>query len=301
MKSYEFTGKTVEKAEELGLKTLGKNREDVDIQVVSLGGFLRKAKIIIKVEDEKPKTFVKTTGDTALNLKPIEEKTEKVDEKAESVEELNFVETKEEKLEENKENVEKTAKNEQKIEKNTQKTEKTNKNNKNDYVVPTPEELEEKRRKFAEKHFANNTTSVDFVKGLLEVLNINAAVTLEETRESSNIVIETEDAGKVIGYRGDSISAIQYLANVIEEDANKNAKRVTVDCADYRKRREENLRSLAIKVAGRVSETGKAQKLEPMTAYERRIIHTELQNYPTVETHSEGAEPFRRIVVTKKK
>ena len=132
-------------------------------------------------------------------------------------------------------------------------------------------------------------------------MKISGTVTLEETKDASEILIETEDAGKVIGYRGDSISAIQYLANIIECNKNPHAKRVVVDSGDYKQKREQSLRALAIRIAGKVSETGRAQKLEPMTAYERRIVHTELQNYPSVETHSEGVEPFRRIVVTKKK
>ena len=76
---------------------------------------------------------------------------------------------------------------------------------------------------------------------------------------------------------------------------------VVVDAGDYKQRREESLRALAIKVAGKVETTGRPYKLDPMNAFERRIVHTELHNYASVETHSEGVEPFRRIIVTKKK
>ena len=131
-------------------------------------------------------------------------------------------------------------------------------------------------------------------------MNVTGAVSLEEKRDASEVMIETEDAGKVIGHRGEGLSAIQYLANIIETANNKNAKRVVVDAGDYKQRREESLRALAIKVAGKVEATGRPYKLDPMNAFERRIVHTELHNYASVETHSEGVEPFRRIIVTKK-
>ena len=135
----------------------------------------------------------------------------------------------------------------------------------------------------------------------MPLLKIDGKVMLEEKKDNSYILIETEDAGRVIGYKGDSLAGIQYLANIIESNKNPNAKRVVIDSGNYRQKREESLRNLAIRIAGKVSETGRAQRLEPMDAFERRIVHTELQNYPSVETHSEGVEPFRRIVITKKK
>ena len=146
----------------------------------------------------------------------------------------------------------------------------------------------------------NNETSRDFIAGLMSAMNLTANVELKETKDNSQITIEIEDAGAVIGYRGECLSSIQYLANVIEQKHNRNAKRVVVDAGDYKKRREQQLRDLAIKVAGKVEATGRPHKFEPMNAYERRIIHTELQNYSAVDTHSEGVEPHRRLVVTKK-
>ena len=299
MRSYEFTAKTVEKAIKEGLETLGKNQEDVDIEIVSEGGFFKKAKVIIKIEDE-----IKPIKKEVEELKNEPKQEEVITEKEEVETPAEAFET-EEKVEEEKEEsepvefIEKTTEEKKSEEKPENKAKKKKKSN--EYVIPTAEELAEKRRKFAEKHFENNQTSVEFIEGLLKVLKIDGNVTLEETKDASEILIETEDAGKIIGYRGDSISAIQYLANIIEGNKNPHAKRVAVDSGDYKQKREQSLRALAIRIAGKVSETGRAYKLEPMTAYERRIVHTELQNYPSVETHSEGVEPFRRIVVTKKK
>ncbi len=309
MKSYEFTAKTVEKAIKLGLETLGKNQEDVDIQIINEGGFLKKAKVVIKVEDEPVKTFVQ-----AVKEEPKKEPEQQVEEFVEPEEN---VEQNEQQVEEEKvETIEKPTVLEEEpkqeiydandVKPDVKEIEKpkhieNKQKNKYDYVVPTQEELEEKRRIFAETHFENNQTSVEFVDGLLKVLKIDAQVTLEEKKDNSYIVIETENAGRVIGYKGDSLAGIQYLANIIESNKNPNAKRVVIDCGNYKEKREETLRAIAIKVAGKVGETGRTQKLAPMDAYERRIVHTELQNYPSVETHSEGVEPYRYIVVTKKR
>ena len=300
MRSYEFTAKTVEKAIKQGLETLGKKQEDVDIQIISEGGFLKKAKVIIKIEDEPIKTFVKkaeTPEKPKTEVLTTEPKVENKSEVVEMKHELNDVKKD---VEPAKVETKETLK-EEKVEKKAEPKQEKNKKSKHEYVVPTQEELDEKRRKFAETHFENNQTSVEFVEGLLKVLNVDATVTLEEKKDNSYILIETENAGKIIGYKGDSLSGIQYLANIIESNQNPNAKRVVIDSGNYRQKREESLRALAIKIAGRVEETGRAQKLEPMEAFERRIVHTELQNYPSVETHSEGVEPYRYIVVTKKK
>lgn len=317
MRSYEFSAKTVDKAIKEGLETLGKKQEDVDIKIISEGGFLKKAKIVINIEDESDFNTSFTRKDDVkkeeLNVeeKPLQEGKEETA-KEENVENLekkyeNVEESRDKQEVENKKTEVEVAFEETIVETTTVIEEKPeeNKNNKKGkkpkYEVPTQEELEEKRRKFAEKHFENNQTSVEFVQGLVDAMKLDAKVSLEEKRDSSNILIETEDAGKVIGYRGDCLSAIQYLANIVEGNVNPNAKRVVVDSGDYKQKREDVLRNLAIRVASKVESTGRPYKLEPMNAFERRIVHTELQNYPSVETHSEGIEPHRRIVVTRKK
>ena len=309
MKSFEFTGKTIEKAIKLGLETLNKTQDEVDIQILSEGGLFKKAKVVIKFEDQEVKNFKENVEEPKIEEK-VEEKQEQPkpakEEKAE-VERVEEEPKKEEVVENKTEKVEeenKSAEIKSVSDKDHIKQEKKavfEKKRNNDYVIPTQEELEEKRRKFAETHFENNQTSVEFVEGLLPLLKIDGKVMLEEKKDNSYILIETEDAGRVIGYKGDSLAGIQYLANIIESNKNPNAKRVVIDSGNYKQKREESLRNLAIRIAGKVSETGRAQRLEPMDAFERRIVHTELQNYPSVETHSEGVEPFRRIVITKKK
>ena len=303
MKSFEFTGKTFQQAIDKGLAELGKKQEEVDIQILSEGGFFKKAKVVISFEDEILKTnFVKKEVEKPkIQEEKVEEKETKSEPKVfEAVihDEATYpnnnekptviVDKKQSDINADEDNI--------KQEKTHSKAQKFNNN-----APKSQEEIEEKQKKFAEKHFQNNTTSVDFVEGLLSAMNINATVILEEKRDASEIAIQTEDAGKIIGHRGEGLSSIQYLANIIENNVNPNAKRVIVDAGDYKQRREESLRALAIRIASKVETTGKPYKLDPMNAFERRIVHTELYNYASVETHSEGIEPFRRIIVTKKK
>ena len=309
MKSFEFTGKTIEKAIKLGLETLNKTQDEVDIQILSEGGLFKKAKVVIKFEDQEVKNFKENVEEPKIEAKteekqeqpkPAKEEKAEVERVVEEPKKEEVVENKTEKVEEENKSAEIKSDSDKDHIKQEKKAVFEKKRN-NDYVIPTQEELEEKRRKFAETHFENNQTSVEFVEGLLPLLKIDGKVMLEEKKDNSYILIETEDAGRVIGYKGDSLAGIQYLANIIESNKNPNAKRVVIDSGNYKQKREESLRNLAIRIAGKVSETGRAQRLEPMDAFERRIVHTELQNYPSVETHSEGVEPFRRIVITKKK
>lgn len=279
MKSYEFSAKTVEKAIAEGLKQLGKNQEDVDIKILSEGGFFKKAKVVINVEEEPVAHFVP--------FKKTEEETPKIE---------TLPKKQEEPWQETGEAVEPIQK--QQPAKQDKPQKKVGQQNKQQSAQLLSEEREEK---YLKRHFSNNQTSVDFVQGLLKLMGQDAVVTLEETREESKIEIESESVGKIVGHRGECLNAIQYLANTVEEKTNPTAKRVVVDCGKYKVRHEEDLRALAIKIAGKVSETGKPYRLDPMTAYDRRIVHTELVNYPTVETHSEGVEPHRYIVVTRKK
>ena len=302
MRSYEFTAKTVEKAIKEGLETLGKKQEDVDIKIINEGGFFKKAKIVINIEDEIEHTnFASAKEEITVveNKQPEVENLEDDIQKAEEVEEKEPEEVIEEVAEE--EIQEEVAEEPQQKEKEAEIVEKIEPAKEEITEIEQLDEMEERRRQYAEKHCENNTTSVEFIEGLLKVLRIEGKVNLEEKRDASEIIIESEDAGKVIGYRGECLAGIQYLANIIEGNKNPKAKRVVVDAGDYKTRREESLRALAIRVAGKVEATGRPYKFEPMSAFERRIIHTELHNYSSVETHSEGVEPYRHLIVTKKK
>lgn len=108
--------------------------------------------------------------------------------------------------------------------------------------------------------------------------------------------------GILIGYRGETLDSLQYLVSLIINKGHETEyKRVVLDTENYRSKREETLKRLAFRVADKVKATGKFVKLEPMNPYERRIIHSSLQNDKYVDTFSEGDEPYRRVVVDLKK
>lgn len=145
----------------------------------------------------------------------------------------------------------------------------------------------------------------DAAVGLVEAISraMGIAVACSAREESGAVFVEVSgaDVGALIGRRGQTLDALQYLVNLA---ANKNArehKRIVVDAEGYRRRREETLRRLAVQLAEKARRSGRDVVLEPMTAYERRIIHLELQNHPYVTTRSIGEEPYRKVVITVKK
>lgn len=132
-------------------------------------------------------------------------------------------------------------------------------------------------------------------------MTVNVDVKYDEFDKSMNIDLSGDDMGVLIGKRGQTLDSLQYLVNLV---VNKNTEEkiyVKVDTEDYRRRRRQTLENLAKNMAAKVKRTRRSVTLEPMNPYERRIIHSALQNDKFVTTHSEGEEPFRKVVVTLKK
>lgn len=126
-------------------------------------------------------------------------------------------------------------------------------------------------------------------------------VQYDEDEKNMNIELSGDDMGVLIGKRGQTLDSLQYLVSLV---VNKNVDeyiRVKVDTENYRERRKETLENLAKNIAYKVKRNKRPVSLEPMNPYERRIIHSALQNDKYVTTHSEGEEPFRRVVVTLKR
>ena len=138
----------------------------------------------------------------------------------------------------------------------------------------------------------------NFVKGLLSVANVQADVTSEENQEE--VFLNLIGASEIIGFRGEGLNAIQYLSNVYVGKNNRHCKKVRVDCDNYRAKREDTLIALANRMARKVAKTNHAVKLEPMTANERRIIHSALTGDKFVETISKGEEPYRYLTIVPK-
>jgi spoIIIJ-associated protein len=135
------------------------------------------------------------------------------------------------------------------------------------------------------------------VDHVLEALELEASVELEEEDEQITVRIEGDDLGLLIGRRGQTIDALQLLCYRAAFRGSRERKRVIVDAAGYRERREEILHRQADRAAERALQAGRPIELEPMSAQERRVVHTHLKDRPGVETYSEGEEPERSVVV----
>ena len=143
----------------------------------------------------------------------------------------------------------------------------------------------------------------DFLKDVFAAMNMVVAVDVKYDEDNKNLDVDLsgDEMGILIGKRGQTLDSIQYLLSLVVNKESEEYIRVKVDTEDYRKRRKETLENLAKNIAYKVKRTKRPVSLEPMNPYERRIIHSALQNDKSVTTHSEGEEPFRRVVVTLKK
>ena len=141
-----------------------------------------------------------------------------------------------------------------------------------------------------------------FLMDVLEAMDLKATVSLEENKEERTLDIDLagDDMGVLIGKRGQTLDSLQYLVSLVVNKGEDDYIRVKVDTENYRQRRKDTLENLAKNIASKVRRTGKPVTLEPMNPYERRVIHSALQNDRYVETHSEGEEPFRKVVVALK-
>lgn len=123
---------------------------------------------------------------------------------------------------------------------------------------------------------------------------------IKEENQIIKIDIDGEDTGYLIGYRGEVLNSLQTILSNVASKASKEKIKVIVNIGGYREKREKDLQNLAVKIAGTVIKTRKEITLEPMSAYERKIIHTKLQENNKVKTHSIGEEPYRKVVVSLK-
>ena len=144
--------------------------------------------------------------------------------------------------------------------------------------------------------------SYEFIKTLIKNLGLNASIELYSCEDGTRRVnIVGEDASALIGHHGDTLDALQYLANLASAQKNskgeKDKSRVTIDIEGYRAKREETLRALARRMAAKALRNNRSVMLEPMSAYERRIIHSEVQGIEGVSTNSIGSDNNRKIVI----
>lgn len=149
-----------------------------------------------------------------------------------------------------------------------------------------------------QEKMSDGERAVEFLGGLLKLLSVDATPRLVREEEKIEIELESQDTHAVIGKRGIVLDALQSLAGAVANTGRDEYKRVVVDCENYREHREETLRRVALKTAQKAVRQGRKISLEPMSAYERRVIHSALADSTEVKTSSEGKEPRRFVVIT---
>ena len=300
MKQYEASARTVEEAIELGLQELGVSIGDVDVRVVEegskglfglFGSRLAKVCLTVKASEEDP------LGNLLEEKKPARKTAEKPAEKPAA--EKPAAKKPAEKKEAAKKPAAKPEKKEKPAEKPAaEKNEPAEK--------PEPRTLEKPEVTMIAAENLDPESPAGIAKAFLGELTklMGVDVTIDMGTDAEGNVygfINGDTLGILIGRRGETLDALQYLTSLKVNRGRDSYTRVTLDTENYRAKREDTLIRLANRMANRALRTGRKVSLEPMNPYERRIIHFALQQNEGVTTHSEGDEPNRHVVITHKK
>lgn len=140
-----------------------------------------------------------------------------------------------------------------------------------------------------------------FLQDVTEKMGLDVSIKVFCNEETVYVDIEGPDSGTIIGKRGQTLDAIQYLTSLVVNKEKEGYTRIVIDAEGYRKKRELTLEKLANRLADKAQKSGRSIRLEPMNPYERKVIHTALQSRPEVTTKSEGEEPYRRVIIEPQK
>jgi len=301
MKIHEVTGRTIEEAISQGLQELGVSISDVTVDIIEEGskglfGLFgsRPAKVRLSMKDDEATADARSILEDAMKEEEPAPKPKKENKPRKPARENKPAE---------KESQEEAQEAPEKAEK-PEKTEKPPKPRK-------PKEKKEKEEKPAAEpkeivpaEQADRSTAAgkaqEFLQDLTRLMGVNVSVAVATDEEGNvRVNMEGDTLGILIGRRGETLDALQYLTSLLINKGQNTYTRVTLDTEGYRAKREEALIRLANRMANRAQKTGRVS-LEPMNPYERRILHSALQDHPTVTTHSEGEEPNRHVVITLK-
>ena len=316
MNTYEASAKTVEEAIELGLNELGVSIGDVDVLVLEEGskglfGLFgsRPAKVRLTVKEAEEDLLGELRADIEKQWNgKKEEKPAKPAPKAAEKKPAPKAEKVEKKPAEEKKPVEKKPAEKKPVEKKAPE-----KKPAEETVAEAPAEtsapvavLEKPEVTILADDAIEEGSSVaiarDFLKEITKLMGVEVEIAMGQDAEGNVYGQMTGDTlGILIGRRGETLDALQYLTSLKVNRGKEGYTRVTLDTENYRARREDTLMRLANRMANRAVKTGRRVSLEPMNPYERRIIHSALQGNEAVDTHSEGDEPNRHVVITLKK
>lgn len=167
--------------------------------------------------------------------------------------------------------------------------------NKNEKTTTSPVKTSRKRREGIPEEEAKK-----FLNGIFEAMKLNVEVSARLENDTVYIELTGDNMGIVIGKRGDTLDSLQYLTSLVVNKYSEDYLKVTIDTENYREKRTEALLALSTRLAEKVERTGRRFTLEPMNPYERRIIHSNLQDSESVTTYSVGQEPYRKVVIAPK-
>ena len=307
MRSTVVSAKTVEECVNKALDKLQANRNEVNIEVINEAkqGFLglfgaKDAVVRVSLKDDVKE---KGTGDFVKNILNSDSNSVETEQKEDTkvIEDKKIVEEVEETkpTEDDKEEiVEKSVKPAKPVEaEEAKETEEAVKSEE------TEEEQDTEPDVTIDRNDELFITSKNFLKQMIEDMGIDCDI---ESRTEGNMIkfnimcSEESDIGIIIGKRGETLDSLQYIVNLVTNRNSDTYIRVILDCNQYRSKRERSLQKLARRLADKAIQTGRDIKLEPMNPYERRIIHTYLQNDEKVNTFSQGNEPNRRVIIKRK-
>lgn len=307
MRSTVVSAKTVEECVNKALDKLQANRNEVNIEVINeakqgfLGLFGAKDAVVRvslkddvkeKGTDDFVKNILNSDSDSVETEKKEDTKVIKDKKIVEEVEETKSTEDDKEEI------VEKSVKPAKPVEaEEVKETEEAVKSEE------TEEEQDTEPDVTIDRNDELFITSKNFLKQMIEDMGIDCDI---ESRTEGNMIkfnimcSEESDIGIIIGKRGETLDSLQYIVNLVTNRNSDTYIRVILDCNQYRSKRERSLQKLARRLADKAVQTGRDIKLEPMNPYERRIIHTYLQNDENVNTFSQGNEPNRRVIIKRK-
>ena len=312
-RSIEASGKTVKDAIQKGLAERGCTQDEVETSVSDMGspglfgmfGKPAKVRLTVKGEDhsfdiEMPVFTLDQSGQGSR--KRGEKKRERAP-KAEPV-----AATEVQSAEEPAQEVQESAPAEQPREKRERKPrarkerkETPREERPEPVTVAAPAEPAEPFVAMADEELSETAKNArSFLQGLTEKMGVPAEIAVCERPEQLRMLLSGENMSILIGRRGETLDALQYLTSLNVNRGREEYLRVSLDTENYRAKREEALRKLAVRMANRAKKSGRRVALEPMNPNERRILHSALQNDPEVTTHSEGEEPYRRVIITLK-
>lgn len=325
MRTIETSGKTVEEALKAGLQELGCDISEVTHEVLDKGStglfgmFGRLARVRITVKEKDPDFDFEMP---VLSLNPVSAESEKKParkEKAAEPAKKKEPKAKEEKPaeeaapaeEKKKEAAPAEEKAEPKADKPARKRTRQPRKEKPAENADTAEANAEEKAEPApakpelppldvESLSESGKRAYDFLSNVTKLMGVDVEIRMLEEENHLTVEMTGDTLGVLIGRRGETMDAIQYLTSLTVNKEKSEYTRVSLDVEHYRAKREETLRKLALRMANRAKKSGRRVVLEPMNPYERRVMHSALQNHPYVQTHSEGEEPYRRVIITLK-